>query len=865
MRALALLALCLPSTVLAGNPYDKYMGSIGEVQIDGVVEVPLRLGLTGDNMPYIEVKASEDDENYWLFVLDLGGDEVILSSSFAEQVGAEVKTVNKKFFASLGKKKDEAVYKLGGKIKVTSLDELHLGEGLVAYDVDARVGTMPVAAPVIGPHAASGVAGIIGIGALGLPAAILPSEGVVRIAPADQGQAILDAVGGTVLPYESFDSDIVKTWSGKYLLQPRYMVVDGEIAGQPARVQLRTADTVSRIRRSIELGEVPTQPIADANMVHVGVTLGDLALEPSWLMQSDTAPEAVAHQGDVVAELGNTILDWYDMAVDPASQQVALRKATAQQREWSIDGYIAAKARELEPEEEDAEAEAEEKSEDDVKAEQKERAGILDKKAVFHLLAGQAEPAIADIEEAVGLDAEPCERWMLMSEAYAYAHRFDDAAVAAQKAVDRYLAWSSLSMEEREEIEEMDDEEREASGVQPQNLDACFASPSQVAYYQLVAGENAQAIATFDERADLDPRIGVVAGVAYLLEGDTAAAQGPLRHTLNLAARSLPGGQEIINPARIALAELYRQEGDLDTAIEHWLSASTWLAADPFSAEQYADLIRERDGADAVVPALQAVADNMPHNPVIHTVLGNELAAAGKADEAAKAHEYAMAEMDRLLEINPFVADRQATKAWMLIHAEQWASAKEAAKKALELNPSSAYGHWAMMKVAEVERKMPMALKHYRLAKGHQMGHWFFATLDKPELKITLQAFKITETAVEIPEKVYFQTGSAVIDQRSDRLLTVLAQLLNEHPELLKVSIEGHTDSVGKDRDNKKLSQERSEAVMAYLIDKGVDAARLAAKGWGEEKPIASNETDEGKASNRRVEFVIVERAEAEK
>jgi OOP family OmpA-OmpF porin len=144
------------------------------------------------------------------------------------------------------------------------------------------------------------------------------------------------------------------------------------------------------------------------------------------------------------------------------------------------------------------------------------------------------------------------------------------------------------------------------------------------------------------------------------------------------------------------------------------------------------------------------------------------------------------------------------------------------------------------------------------------MGHWFFATLDKPELKITLQAFKITETAVEIPEKVYFQTGSAVIDARSDRLLTVLAQLLNEHPELLKVSIEGHTDNVGKPRDNKKLSQERAESVVAFLVEKGVAAERLSAKGWGEEKPVTTNDTDEGKAANRRVEFVIVEREAAE-
>ena len=57
-----------------------------------------------------------------------------------------------------------------------------------------------------------------------------------------------------------------------------------------------------------------------------------------------------------------------------------------------------------------------------------------------------------------------------------------------------------------------------------------------------------------------------------------------------------------------------------------------------------------------------------------------------------------------------------------------------------------------------------------------------------------------------------------------------------------------------------KLSQERSEAVVAYLVGKGVAAERLSAKGWGEEKPVGSDDTDEGKAANRRVEFIIVKK-----
>ncbi|MCA9543207.1 MAG: OmpA family protein [Myxococcales bacterium] len=72
--------------------------------------------------------------------------------------------------------------------------------------------------------------------------------------------------------------------------------------------------------------------------------------------------------------------------------------------------------------------------------------------------------------------------------------------------------------------------------------------------------------------------------------------------------------------------------------------------------------------------------------------------------------------------------------------------------------------------------------------------------------------------------------------------------------------VEGHTDSRGKDEYNRALSDDRAKAVVAYLTSKGVAAERLVSQGFGEDQPIASNETKDGRAQNRRVEFVIVER-----
>jgi outer membrane protein OmpA-like peptidoglycan-associated protein len=859
MRALALLALCLPSAALAGNPYDTYASSIGGVAIDGVVELPLQGGAYGDELPYILVKWDQESSDRALFLLDMGSDEIFVARDFAEERGDGVKVFNKDFFGSLGKKADEAAYKLGGKFELTHIDELYLGDGLVLSDIDAKIGGFESSPLAPGKAPLGTVVGSIGIGALGIPAALLVSEGIVRFAPADQGQAILDAVGGTVLAFESAPATKAKSWSGKELLDGYYMILDGQVAGQDLKLTLDTSSFASRVRNAVELGEVPSAPAGDMDMVYVPAALGAQPLEGDWAVRMDTS--TLDYPGGVQVTLAYGFLNTFDLAVDPASSQLAIRPADAQQRAWPIQGFIDQKARELEPAEPAEGEEPAEKTEEDLKAEQEERAVTLIKKGQFHLVAAQVDEAIASMEEATGLHADPCEHWLELSKAYGAAHRFDDAAVAAQKGMDRYLAWASLSAEEREEIEEMDDEEREASGVQPQNLDACFQAPGTVAYFQLVAGQNAEAIATFDAHADLHPNIGLVTGIAYLLEGDAEAAQGPLRQALNMGARAIGEHQDLLSGVRIAMAELYGRQGDFDSALANWEHERMYLAADPFAVEQYAGLIRQRDGDAAVVPALEALAANYPENPIVRTVLAKELATAGQADAAKAAFAEAEALFAHELLLHPNLARGYGAKAWFLVQLEDWAGAKTVATKALELNPTSEYAHWSLMKVAEVDRKLPVALKHYKLAKSHGMAHWVFASLDKPKLVFNVKSIKITETGLDIPEKVFFETGSAVIDQRSFQLLDGIAQVLTDHPELLKVSVEGHTDSDGDDKANKTLSQERADAVVAYLVEKGVEAERLAAKGWGEEKPLGSNDTDEGKAANRRVEFLIVKKA----
>jgi len=115
----------------------------------------------------------------------------------------------------------------------------------------------------------------------------------------------------------------------------------------------------------------------------------------------------------------------------------------------------------------------------------------------------------------------------------------------------------------------------------------------------------------------------------------------------------------------------------------------------------------------------------------------------------------------------------------------------------------------------------------------------------------------IRDGKVEIREQVFFETSRAKIKTESYGILNDVADLLVANPQIKFVEIEGHTDDRGSDRVNLELSQARAEAVREYLIGNGVEEERLEAKGYGETRPIADNETSEGRAQNRRVEFTI--------
>ncbi len=104
---------------------------------------------------------------------------------------------------------------------------------------------------------------------------------------------------------------------------------------------------------------------------------------------------------------------------------------------------------------------------------------------------------------------------------------------------------------------------------------------------------------------------------------------------------------------------------------------------------------------------------------------------------------------------------------------------------------------------------------------------------------------------------LFFELNKAALTPESEPELKRMAQVMKDNTTL-RIEISGHTDNTGTDAINEALSQARADAVKAYLLNAGISASRIQSKGYGSKKPKVSNETEDGRAQNRRVEFSIL-------
>jgi outer membrane protein OmpA-like peptidoglycan-associated protein len=121
----------------------------------------------------------------------------------------------------------------------------------------------------------------------------------------------------------------------------------------------------------------------------------------------------------------------------------------------------------------------------------------------------------------------------------------------------------------------------------------------------------------------------------------------------------------------------------------------------------------------------------------------------------------------------------------------------------------------------------------------------------------TIDLQPIEKKKAIVLHNLYFASFQTTILPESEAALQQLYEMLSENPDL-RIRIIGHTDDVGSDRDNQILSEGRATSVRQAMIDRGIDGARIETEGKGEKEPVVPNTSDENRAKNRRVEFMIL-------
>lgn len=126
------------------------------------------------------------------------------------------------------------------------------------------------------------------------------------------------------------------------------------------------------------------------------------------------------------------------------------------------------------------------------------------------------------------------------------------------------------------------------------------------------------------------------------------------------------------------------------------------------------------------------------------------------------------------------------------------------------------------------------------------------------EIKKDIALKPIEKGAKVVLNNIFFETGKALLTSASRLELDKAVDLMKKNPSMV-IEVGGHTDNVGDDNSNMKLSHERAKSVRDYMVTAGIPSARIQSKGYGELNPVATNDTDEGRKTNRRTEFIIIE------
>jgi outer membrane protein OmpA-like peptidoglycan-associated protein len=255
------------------------------------------------------------------------------------------------------------------------------------------------------------------------------------------------------------------------------------------------------------------------------------------------------------------------------------------------------------------------------------------------------------------------------------------------------------------------------------------------------------------------------------------------------------------------------------------------------------------DRVDSLEQARSEV-QNVERQPLAGRVAGTELAAAHDALAAAD-RAYEDKESLTYIEHQAYVAQRYADIAGERI-AE--ASAREEVERAeAERNRiiADARSRQAAAAERELQTQLAAAQEQARsVEEAEERNRQLASELEELQAKSTDRGIVLTLG------DVLFDTGAATLKPGAATTMDRLAQFMRDYPER-SVRIEGHTDSVGSEESNQALSERRADAVRSALVDRNTPPDRITTVGYGEGRPIASNDTSGGRQQNRRVEIVV--------
>jgi outer membrane protein OmpA-like peptidoglycan-associated protein len=287
----------------------------------------------------------------------------------------------------------------------------------------------------------------------------------------------------------------------------------------------------------------------------------------------------------------------------------------------------------------------------------------------------------------------------------------------------------------------------------------------------------------------------------------------------------------------------------------------TYLKATRLLAEAESVQARKR-GADAVM---------MPARQAVQTAEDARLIALQKQEEAFQAEQRAQAQQREAAALDRARAEEATRKLAEIerlqaetarMAAERDKALAEAARAAAEAQAQQARAATAQMErdkaAAEAARLAAEAQARQAQAAVAQADREKAALRDQLRQQLN-QVLDTRETArgliVNLSD-VLFDTGSAALKPGAREKLARVAGILLSHPDL-KLQIEGHTDSVGDADYNQRLSESRADSVRAYLVAQGIASSAVGTAGFGENQPVASNDTPAGRQRNRRVELVV--------